>query len=39
MARLAEYLRTLESFDLIQRDQGDLHLEYVFKHLFTQESV
>jgi tetratricopeptide (TPR) repeat protein len=39
MSKLAEYLRTLEAFDLIERDEVDKHLEYLFKHVFTQESV
>lgn len=39
MTKLSQYLQTLESFGLIERDEIDRHLEYLFKHVFTQESV
>ncbi len=39
MANLSEHLQTLEQFDLISPQPGETDLEYVFKHVFTQESV
>jgi tetratricopeptide (TPR) repeat protein len=39
MSNLTEHLQTLEQFDLISPQPGETDLEYVFKHVFTQESV
>jgi tetratricopeptide (TPR) repeat protein len=39
MINLTENLRTLEESDLISPQTGEADLEYVFKHVFTQESV
>lgn len=39
MSKLTEYLNNLEILDLIARKKSDPELEYIFKHVFTQESV
>jgi len=39
MTRLSEYLDTLQMVDLIALVQSEPDLEFVFKHIFTQETV
>jgi tetratricopeptide (TPR) repeat protein len=39
MTNLTDHLQTLEKFDLISPHMSEADMEYIFKHVFTQESV